>query len=80
MARAGVIGIYKITIFTIWNGSTISRRNDKQSSRKPSAFLRDQNPAASVVEVISFANSKLNGGVLWHNARFLVPEGDRRLP
>ena len=50
-----------------------------KSSDTPSAFLRDQNPAAIVVEVIPLVDSKLNGGILRHDARFLVPERDRRL-
>ena len=92
MVRAGVIGIYTITTFAIWIGSTIydgrgntrdgflTKRQESHPIRR-SAFLRDQNPAAIVVEVIplAYSNLKWDGAVRTMVACISLEHG-RRFP
>ena len=59
------------------DGFLTERQESHPIRRRP--FSGIKNPAAIVVEVIPLADSKLNGGILRHDARFLVPERARRL-
>ena len=92
MVRAGVIGIYTITTFAIWNGSTIydgrgntrdgfltKRQESHPIRRRPFSGIKI--PPRIVMEVIplAYSNLKWDGAVRTMVACILLEHG-RRFP